>query len=98
MISNRELVKAGKVPLRVIGSWNVDLATYGPVSPTSDLFATLARKCVYRARIQRYKPHLRPVRFYHSRFRRLAVLAHDPMVRLLTLFHSTRDFFTDSEC
>ena len=56
MTSNRELVKAGKVPLRVIGSWNVDLATYGPVSSTSDLFATLARKCVYRARIQRYKP------------------------------------------
>ena len=30
MTSNRELVKAGKVPLRVIGSWNVDLITYGP--------------------------------------------------------------------
>jgi len=30
MTSNRELVKAGKVPLRVIGSWNVDLSTYGP--------------------------------------------------------------------
>src|SRR6478609_11405460 len=30
MASNRELVKAGKVPLRVIGSWNVDLITYEP--------------------------------------------------------------------
>ena len=67
MISNRELVKAGKVPLRVIGSWNVDLTTYGPVSPTSDLFATLARKSVYRARIQRYKPQTDADREYWPR-------------------------------
>jgi hypothetical protein len=30
MTSNRELVEPGKVPLTVIGSWNVDVTTYGP--------------------------------------------------------------------
>src|SRR5258708_28420792 len=49
-----------------------------------------------RFQIHRHQPHLRPIHFHHSCWRPL-LLAHAPMVRATSLFHSTRDFFTASQ-
>src|SRR5438046_4591941 len=49
-----------------------------------------------RFQIHGDQTHLSPIHFHQS-CRRPLLLAHEPMVRSPSLFHSTRHFFTSSE-